>query len=51
MAARNSIDGILVSIQVGRGEDNDRSAIDLLPEIHCGVDGRMHRHPKPMTGR
>jgi 4-hydroxymandelate oxidase len=41
LAARNGIDGILVSNHGGRGEDNGRSTIDALPDIITVVDGRM----------
>jgi 4-hydroxymandelate oxidase len=41
LAARNGIDGILVSNHGGRGEDNGRSTIDALPEIIASVKGRM----------
>jgi 4-hydroxymandelate oxidase len=41
LAARNGIDGILVSNHGGRGEDNGRSTIDALPEIVAAVNGRM----------
>ena len=41
LAARNGIDGILVSNHGGRGEDNGRSTIDALPEIITAVNGRM----------
>ena len=41
LAAQNGIDGILVSNHGGRGEDNGRSTIDVLPEIIATVKGRM----------
>jgi 4-hydroxymandelate oxidase len=41
LAAKNGIDGILVSNHGGRGEDNGRSTIDALPEIIAAVNGRM----------
>jgi 4-hydroxymandelate oxidase len=41
LAARNGLDGILVSNHGGRGEDNGRSTIDALPEIVAAVNGRM----------
>jgi len=41
LAAKNGIDGILVSNHGGRGEDNGRSTIDALPEIIAAVKGRM----------
>jgi 4-hydroxymandelate oxidase len=41
LAVQNGIDGILVSNHGGRGEDNGRSTIDVLPEIVTAVNGRM----------
>jgi len=41
LAAKNGIDGILVSNHGGRGEDSGRSTIDALPEILAAVNGRM----------
>jgi 4-hydroxymandelate oxidase len=41
LAAKNGVDGILVSNHGGRGEDNGRSTIDALPEIIAAVNGRM----------
>jgi 4-hydroxymandelate oxidase len=41
LAAESGIDGILVSNHGGRGEDNGRSTIDVLPEIIAAVKGRM----------
>jgi isopentenyl diphosphate isomerase/L-lactate dehydrogenase-like FMN-dependent dehydrogenase len=41
LAAQNGIDGILVSNNGGRGEDNGRSTIDVLPETITAVKGRI----------
>jgi isopentenyl diphosphate isomerase/L-lactate dehydrogenase-like FMN-dependent dehydrogenase len=41
LAVQNGIDGILVSNHGGRGEDNGRSTIDVLPEIIAAVKGQI----------
>ena len=41
LAVQNGLDGILVSNHGGRGEDNGRSTIDVLPEIIAAVNGRI----------
>ena len=41
LAVQNGIDGILVSNHGGRGEDNGRSTIDVLPDIIAAVKGQI----------
>jgi isopentenyl diphosphate isomerase/L-lactate dehydrogenase-like FMN-dependent dehydrogenase len=41
LSVQNGIEGILVSNHAGRGEDNCRSTIDVLPEIIAAAKGRV----------
>ena len=41
LAVEHGVDGLIVSNHGGRSEDSGRGAIECLPDVVAGVDGRM----------